>query len=435
MAVSHGGCQPSIYGSPNFYYGGGGRYGACYDPSLSAHNTIREQPLKPGITVRFYDSSGTMLTYISSNTALNPILKLEFEKVERGCGRAKLELSRMPYGDTSIVNHGSRFEIHLWNNPRPIWSGTVVRTPGAGSTERTIKLEGIGFLAQVDRIIIGDLDAGETKVQIDDTAVHAAFDILATAVEAKTQVRRNASKVQTTGGSDWVADTLFYIRTKSKEAFDELADLAGGWIWGVDADRDLFFKPRDTSITSERTLIVGYDLEEWKPVEDSSKVMNYAHIRHGRVEVDLTSPAFGTNFLAGYVKDQPSIDAYGVREAHISAPSLYNTMDAFRFASVKVEAKKNPEKRGLAPKVTFQGKEFEAGACYRVVSRDTVTDLNCKRVRYVVKPSGRTEVTLHLGEDSDDLAKWAADLVVANAKKDAEDRLRSYQEVEARPPQ
>lgn len=434
MALSSG-CQPTIYGSPNLYYGIGAQYGGCYDPALTAHNATPAQPSKPAVTIRFYDNTKSLRAYVSSNTWINPISKLTFEKHGKGCGRCSLELLELPpLAPEIITEHGSWFEVHLWNNPSPIWSGTVTKTPGAGTTENVIKLEGLGFIDMADDVIIADLDNDITKVLYEDTSIRDVVLALATSLETNTYIVKDAAKVEDSVNSEY-EPSLFYIRTKISEALDELAELAGGWVWGVDANRDLYFHQRDTSITSERTLIVGHDLEEWKPVEDSSRIQNFLHVRHGQTNVDVTDPAFGTNFLAGYVDDTASRTAHGTREGIVSAPSIYSQLDAYRFAAARLERLKNPVTRGLAPKLTFTGTEFEAGKNYRVISGDTVADLVCKRVKYTVKPSGRVECQLYLGDEEDDLARWAVDLVTLQARNDAEARLNQFQNVEARPPQ
>lgn len=430
------GCRPTIYGSPSLYYGIGARYGGCYDPTLSAHNTTPEQPVSPAVTVRFYDPSKNLRAYMSSNTGFNPFGDISFELTDQGCGRASLELLFLPVHVPQIVTqHGSWFEVHLWNSPRPIWSGTVVRRPGDGSTDRTIRLEGIGFLDMVKDVILANLEASpvETRLLFEDWACRDVVAYIAQKLEDQTFVVRNDAKIEDSAKTTYEA-TLFYIRQTAKEALDELADLVGGAVWGVDVDRELFFESRDTTISAERTLVVGRDIEEWEPTEDSSKIGNYLHIRHGQTVVDQTDPAFGTNFLVGFLRDDASVSAYGLRERTVSAPSIYNTLDAYRYGASKLEQMKGPALRGLAPKVTFRGTEFKAGKTYRVVSGDVVTDLPCKRVRYQVRPSGRTEVTLHLGDDKDDLPGMFVDLATQQAKRDSESRLNQFENVEARPP-
>jgi hypothetical protein len=422
--------------TPNFYRGEGVIFGGYHDAYKAEFADVRDRPKHRGVVIKFFDNTRTLRYRLTTNCACSPIGGLEFELSFRGCASFALDLLYRPKRmDPLCLEHGSWLEIYLWGAKKPIYTGIINRKPGAGSTERTIKIRGVGFVDFVRRVITHDA-SDRVVFRLQDTSVWSGVAAFASVLQEVSFVRHNPSKLENDptlyGYSSRSVNDVIYIASKYNEALDELAKLEGGWIWGVDAERDLFFRPPAPCTTPDRRIYQGKDFQHWKPVEDSSKILNYALIQHGGTVQNLTGGSAerkGTNILPSFLKDDTSIAQYGSHAEVIQPPSVGSDVDAYRYAAIEIDRRKTPKIRGRAAKVQYRGEDFVPGECYEIVLKNADPVLiPLVRARYKLESGGRIMCDLNFGDESEDLIEWAKELEVNEALRTSSDRTRRYLE-------
>ncbi len=121
----------------------------------------------------------------------------------------------------------------------------------------------------------------------------------------------------------------------------DLAALAQDYVWGVNAQRQFFFLPKDQSTYFWRWQ--GRHFQDIELKEDISKLYNRFYVKGG--EIDKFNK---TNFRLEVADDAPggSIETYGLREKIITAPSILNDTDLQRWADWILSEAKDPKTKG-----------------------------------------------------------------------------------------
>ena len=259
-------------------------------------SALLEQPRRPGYTIRCYDRSGVLLGVISSNGGMHTLIQAKFDLTAQGPGRATLELSQAPEWE---MTHGTRVDIHLWNDPSPYWSGFLTRIPGPGSSARSLQYRALGFVAQASW-------GCAVTATYNNQQLRSVVDSVARSLEQDTEIRYSAISIETNTLSTYQPHELQFVGANPKEMLDELADMSGGMVWGVGADRKLFFRTAAGDVDEDSILVLDRDVYEWEPEEDSEKLRNVLRVKLGQVRDIPNSPYHKTNYLENLISGEDS---------------------------------------------------------------------------------------------------------------------------------
>lgn len=390
-----------LYGQGIVY----GRWGLVYRrpldlvPPAAAGLT---QPRRPGVTLRLYDRQDVLQRIVSSNAQRSPLLALNWELLDSGCGSFDLELA-----EDLGVEHGWRVDVHLWNDPDPVYSGFVRELPGPGTTEQTWEISGHGAVDYFDKVLL--------------TGTYQAQQVRGIVLDI---IRQAEQRLRIIVDDGLIAPTTYilsgqmkFLRTSLRQALQQLANLAGGYVWGVGADRRFFFRPPSQAIDLHRW--VGKHLETYVPRSDSSQLANRIFVKFGKVRDDLsnTSPFYKTNWGVDPVEDFPSQETYGLLEGEYSAPSVLNLIDAYWAASAELKRRKQPIQRATVRGLEYNGEPLTAEGLARIVGRGGhQLILRKKRLKYTLRSGSRVEVGLDLGEQLPETpASWFSQIVFSGA--------------------
>lgn len=385
------------YRQPNLYYGSGTIYrGPVVQPAPAAPDL---EPTRRGITLRFYDGAGIKTAEISSETGQSVLLAASWELLPTGCGGASFTFSDQLPRFLSI-SHNQRIDVHVWGSARPIWSGFVRRLPSPVTSTWPRTYEAYGYQAHLDRVIIREADYAEQIVA--DIAAEVVRDYL----DPETGILYSRAQICST--CNYRARDLQFRYTTVRRAMEQLSNLAGLYEFGVDADREFFFR-RQSSSTTEH-LWIGTHLDEGDVDEDSERLANRIWVQSGQRTIA------GDNYLPVPLEDIGSQTTYGVWEDVVRAPSVFNETDAYRYASVELQRRAVPAVRARVRGLRFEGTPIDCRGRVRIVGRYGDELITSKqRVRYTVTGS-RLEVDLDLGEREMDIPGWFSDLAAQQAR-------------------
>lgn len=275
-------------------------------------------------TIIAYRSDGTKTAIFGAGSESNNIESLKFEMIETGCGSFEIVFRSLP--DNSELDYRQRIDIHLFNDPRPWYSGYVITRPVKGTTDTTFKFTGHGYYNMLEKVYINAV--------YQNMEVSAIVSDIVRKVETSVGLQFNGNKLINTA---YTVSHIEFDHVSAKDALKQLSDFAVDYVYGVDEYRQMYFKPRINEINEQARFWVGQHLDEYQPTWDVEKVINRAYIKGGNVDDN------GEQWLAT-VEDTASQAVYGLQEAVLTLPSAYNATDAARWGVNQIERNKEPVK-------------------------------------------------------------------------------------------
>ncbi|MBN9415977.1 MAG: hypothetical protein J0I12_11100 [Candidatus Eremiobacteraeota bacterium] len=358
-------------------------YRRTYDEVFSGAAAL-VQPRRRAVTVRIYDRQDLLVAILSTNAQRPTILALDWELLDTGCGAFTMELAADPG-----IQHDFRLDIHLWNDPDPIYSGLVQRLPEPGSTNRTFTFGGYGFLDMLNRMLVTETYGPQN--------VRAIVNDLSAKLGAR-QPRLVPDQTQVDYVPYSTAGSLAFLRTLAKDALKQLAELAGGYTWGVDADRKLFFKAPNQAVDMHSW--VGKHLETFTPQSESDAIVTVVYVKAGKVRNDLPSdnPFYKTNWLEEPIKDDAAIALWEWREGVYSAPSVLNLVDAAVAATVWLSQNSKPRQYASVKGLVYDGERLSCVGQARIVGKGGAQFILPKKsLKFKLGPTS-VDVSLELGD-------------------------------------
>jgi hypothetical protein len=340
-----------------------------------------------GYKIIIYDTLGVKLEEISSETQESPLLSFEFELLTSGCGTFKFKLSQ----DLNVaLTYNYRVDVHLFGDDDPWYSGYIIKMPQAGTTEIVQEYSGYGFYNQLDDVMV---NRTYTSKQIS----WIVRDLISTLIEPQTDIVYDVAKIAPTS---YVVQDIKWDRVSAKEVFKQLAELALGYEWGVDEERDFFFRQKETTIADVARMWAGKHLTKFVPEANVEKIKNKIHIYSGQVEVGNET---------GYVltvEDATSQAAYGVKESKETLPSVLSDDDAEQWGNYKLSELKDPVQSAKIEGIEVFQTKIEARGKAKITSADGLNsyELPIEKVKYKISSKGIV-VDVELGEKDVFLSK------------------------------
>lgn len=361
------------------FLGGRRRYATrIYAQGLTAGGGgARASVLQPGFVIKHYGRNDVLQRVFDSRTQFGKVLSLDWEETERGSSQFGI---RIPRELASSFTHYDRIDIHPFCDPTPWFSGYVTRVPDGRRSGWPDDVRGLGWHRFLEKVRFTGSYTNQETADIVDT--------LARDVENRTRIVYNSLKLDDTA---YVATNFAPLRQEANKAFDDLATLAGGYVWGVDASRHLFFRPEDTEERYWKWL--GPHVHDVVLYEDSSDLVNVLHVKSGKVQ------GAGQDTFVGTLRDEDSITAHGEREGEETAPSFLDNSDALRWGQKRLEQLKDPKRFCSIENVQIGlGERIQAKGYLRLHLRDqTSVALPIKRTAYTMNAT-EVRVSIDVGE-------------------------------------
>lgn len=257
-------------------------------------------------------ANGAFLGRIRSDIRRTLVNTLKFTLDDLGCGDFTLVLNDLPKFPLLPL---SSISVVLSGDTEPVYCGYIENFPEPGTKRSTYTFTGFGFRKQLDTLNIPD---DSTAIYASGTAAgEIVRDIAENIIAPNTQIRYNPSKISISLGTP-IANDLDFNAQKITDIMDSMARIAGAE-WGVDADKDLYFRDRAYT-TPDRVYFIGIDSGEFKPQKViEGVVFNSVFVKR---KEGRGSGSAGY-LIAGIFNNGPSQAKYGVRELEYSVPGFF----------------------------------------------------------------------------------------------------------------
>lgn len=321
----------------NFRYG----EGVWYRGPRSA-DVLDPELVITGALVQLYGPGDVLIASLSSDAADSRMSRLRFELTPTGPGYLDLDITSLP--DGVGIQHAARVDVFLDGRLRPhgrikpVYSGYIQQMPNAGSTEWPRKYRGFGFYGLLDKMM--------TTRTFMAASVWRIVDTLAREIETRTvgRIIYNSSKIQISHdgtGSAYPVEKIVFSKASYKTALTQLAGLAGGWEFGVDSDRELWFRAPITEPSNDSLLWCPQHVTQVTYNEDSTDVINRLWIKGGQRQTS------GDNYLELPLDadgNESSQSLYGIREGDATAPSVFSDLDSYRWGACELAYRRKPRR-------------------------------------------------------------------------------------------
>lgn len=335
-----------------------------------------------------YNADGTKSAIFGSGGEAKALQSVKFAITPTGCGDCTLVFNRLP--STDELTYMQRIDIHLFGDTQPWYSGYILERPIPGTTATSFTFKAYGYYNKLDYIYLFETyenkDVGEIVRDI------------ARKVETAQGLVYNETKIPDVG---YAPTKIVFDGVTAADALATLTDFALDYVYGVDAERSIYFKPRDTTVNEQARLTVGKHVQSYTPSWDASKIVNWARVKGGNVDDQ------GEQWLCT-VEDTASQATYGLRQEVWDLPSAYEVEDAQRWAQNQIDKYKNPTKSAKVKNVSLEYKYPDGTFNVRHMSTDGMAEIRAidgstedypiTKISYTISSDAGIKADLDLGE-------------------------------------
>ena len=262
------------------------------------------------MSIELRDQNGVLIKVLNK---LVKGLTWEYDRIG-GCGRATLSLAA-PY-DFFQDNIGPDYDVRIWLEDETgiakLWyRGYVESHKPTLQDNDSIDLSLFGYVGQLKRVRVAKTYSGMEVSAI-------VKDILDTLVIPSTDITYSSSDIVDTGFS---VDTLTFD-TMADSALKTLADLAGSYEWGVDVNKNFFFKPLSTVI--RHYLRIGKEITLYDSLDDYSQIVNRIYLK-GKNTNGIT--------FEDQIDNTESQESYGLRSQVVSNSAILTSAVSQKYGS------------------------------------------------------------------------------------------------------
>jgi len=327
-----------------------------------------------------------------------------------GCGEFEFLLPRKLFEEQSISGD---FNIRIYyRNPATdsfdLWYQGLIenKVPNIAGNSENVAVSGHGYVVQLSRIYLDDVSYSSQEASV------IVKDLLDNYITPNTDITYNAPDIEAT---TFTFDSLDF-NTDALSALRTIADTVGTREWGVDQDRNFFFKERSSTVGRRYSL--GNNITNFNENQDFKDIIN-------RVIVQGKQTG-GTYYKATY-NDEVSQLKYGIR-AEVIQNSAVSTADVSKQLADAIFAEKNDVIRkascelvGLEAQIeatnpidlmNVLGKEIKYGEKkYGTFLYSGNVDRVIDRINYMVTESGALRTYLDMGEQKPTISEAIQQLV------------------------
>ncbi len=268
--------------------------------------------------VKISDASGNKVAELASHTGKVTVEKVNFGYLRNG-GCADFSFTLSEEYTKATINYNYRVEICLYSQPNPWFTGFITKLPKKG-TDTIQEYSGYGYVKQLDWVRVNEIDTAQEVADIvEDTVDNYILINL-------TDIQKNGHKLDSLIYQ--MNSTVYWTRISALDMFQRLQQLAVNYEFGVDEERDFYFRAIETNVKEK--FWIGKHLTTFHSQEDAESIRNRLYVLCGR----LTN---GSDYVL--TVPHPSLPAstsqitYGLREDVVVAPELWPPFSTTDLAS------------------------------------------------------------------------------------------------------
>lgn len=195
-------------------------------------------------------------------------------------------------------------------------------------SQEDIEIQGMGYQSQLRDIVV---NREYTDTEISDIVK----DIMNLDVVPNTDIDYNVADIEDTG---FTPATIKFSYVSALEALQKLSDIAGNREWGVDKNRNFYFKERLDDVTNDDfRFTIGKDISDFKINSSSREIISRVIVVGGDVSGNKYT------FVKDYAKTQAK---YRRRDAVIQNSAVVSDDVAEQLADAKQAEAKGVVDRG-----------------------------------------------------------------------------------------
>ncbi len=254
-----------------------------------------------------------------------------------GCGSISFELPRKRFEEQAITGE---YNIRLYyRNPDTdtydLWYQGLIKhkSPKLRGNTETIPFQGHGYQTQLERVYLNNV----TYTSLEVSRIAAA--IIGTNVDPATDINYSAALIDTTA----FTPSSITFNESAMSAINKLADLVPAVEWGVDKNRDFFFKQKSSTISFR--FIDGRNITDFEDNLDFDDIANQIYVQGAQVG--------GTYHFFGPYDEVSSQSKYGTRTHIISNSSITSSDVGSQFATAYLSEFSEVSKRASCSLIDF----------------------------------------------------------------------------------
>ncbi len=298
-------------------------------------------------------ANGAMIGKIRTDIQKSIVNSIEFTLDEHGCSSFTMKLNTLP---SFPILPFSIISINVGNTENNWYAGEVSYQDDIGTDQEIYEYSGVGL-----RNYLKTLKAQQTYTAGQDVGV-IINDLAENWISPYAPIIYNEDKIwQTTGVI--TANDIELSNAPLEKVIQTFADMAGA-DWGVDGDRYFYFLQRDTE-TIQRTLFVGYQIQNFKPKYNLQEVKNSIIVQRQQGAADG-----GAGWvIAGIFNDDSSIKKYGQKQLQYQVPGFFNDNDCNVIGNALVNDLSEPKLSGTVQNYhVSSGADFFDLGLYRIIN-------------------------------------------------------------------
>lgn len=296
-------------------------------------------------TVRIFDRDDNLVGQIDPSVQNHPLLSMKCDVVEHGPGSFELVTNQRLetwLGDRITEEDGVyhfKVDLHCFGELQPCYRGWIYEEQYQ-SDGREYKYKGWGLVEHLKAIILFDDDAGSWGGRKEfQKGVGSGADAVDIVKWILTELS-TGNRTKMSADDSFIQDPSYELEhyvidhDKADKALDDIAKIVFNWDWYIDTSNRLHFL-EDEGLT-QATIVEGIGCESFTLTKDYRQIRNVFHVKVGLFQASPggSPETVDTNFLddgkATKTYDSDSVTDYGNRETVLTAPNIFDELDAWR---------------------------------------------------------------------------------------------------------
>jgi hypothetical protein len=281
----------------------------------------------------------------NKNFTTKEILDLEYMDLNwsfsriGGCGQFSFTLPRKRFEERSIIGEAN-IRIY-YRDPTldayTLWYQGLItnKVPQIAGNTETMQISGHGYQTQLKRIYLNNITYTAQEASV------IVKNILDNYVVPNTNISYSAPDIEATS---FTFDSITFNEDCSS-AITKIADTVGAREWGVDKNRNFYFKARSSSVGFR--FLSGLNITSFQDNQDFEEIINRVIVQGAQTG--------GTYYVAGPYDDTGSQDKYGLRTSVIQNSSVTTSSVAAQLASAVLSEYKEVVRKASCKIVNYTG--------------------------------------------------------------------------------
>jgi hypothetical protein len=251
-----------------------------------------------------------VLQDVIENEAMN--IRWSYSRIG-GCGDFSFSV---PRDFDEQGNIGGFFDVRIYKRANKgtytlLYAGEIEDRIPNKSDPDFIEVKGFGYVGQLSSVVV---NTAFYNAEI-STIVTAVLDNF---IVPNTDITYSAADIGTTG---FTAD-IFEFNTTADKVMQTLAETTGSREWGVDKNKNFFFKKRSEEMT--HYYFIGNKIKSYQSIDSFRNIVNRIYIEGGEV---------GGTIFTYTINNVDSQNKFGLREDIIQNASIVSATVALQYGN------------------------------------------------------------------------------------------------------